>query len=218
MLARAVVLIGVCFYLGCTGGPRAENPPQNSASQIPIAQSSTPWPTPGQEKRAYEYTEPADPDAICRDRNDEDRRLCIRIVTDIGLDLGFNFEGFTYISRAIDLNGDGRPEIVVRVPAPPHIGGTSGYPGFIYSRDGGELRKVMDEGGWTPIIRLGSRTKGWNDIAVQIGGGGAAWEFEIFRYNGKIYKHSRYQVKQPAGEILIEKDWAGSFFGPLPKN
>ena len=124
---------------------------------------------------------------------------------------------FTYTSKNVGLNGDGRDEVIVWIPEE-DMGGTSGYPILILSRTKNGYRRLMDiEQGWTPIIILRTRHGRWRDIAYQVAGGGVSPMYSIYRSNGKAYKHVRYQIKQPKGEVIIKKDWNQTTFGPIPK-
>jgi hypothetical protein len=49
-----------------------------------------------------------------------------------------------------------------------------------------------------------------------VGGGGIEWHFVIYKFNGKKYKRRGSRTDRPDGEVLIDKDFANSFFGPLP--
>ena len=122
----------------------------------------------------------------------------------------------SFVSRRVDFNGDGRDEVLVWIPAP-NWGGTSGYPIVIFSQKRNGYRKLWDEAAWTPIILLKSKSHGWRDFAYQVGGGGADWQYVIVKHNGKSYKDNKVQEKQPEGELLIDKNWKSTVFGPIPK-
>jgi hypothetical protein len=118
----------------------------------------------------------------------------------------------------VDLNGDGIPEVAVWVSEPLQ-GGSSGYPAIILTRSGNGYRQLwQDSQAWTPMILLSTKGRnGFHDIALQYGGGGAVWEFCRFRYNGRTYKLSTCQKRQPQGRILLGKGWNQSTFGPITK-
>ncbi len=125
-------------------------------------------------------------------------------------------ENFTYASKYVDLNGDGRDEIIVWIPED-NMGGTSGYPILVLSKTAKGYRKLMDiDQGWTPVIALHSTQNGWRNIAIQIGGGGAEWQYLIYKFNGKTYQYAGAKKLQPPGEMVIEKNWDQTTFGPIP--
>jgi hypothetical protein len=142
------------------------------------------------------------------------REAIIKIETSPGATLA---DDFVYAAKYIDLNGDGNEEVVVWIPED-DMGGTSGYPILILSKMASGYRKIMDiDQGWTPVIALRSKRNGWRDIVIQNGGGGAEWMYFIYKYNGKTYKFAGMKKDPPAGETLIEKNWDGTLFGPVPQ-
>lgn len=148
-------------------------------------------------------------------KKDEDRKLCFAIVKDQDLaDQALSSE-FVYAERRIDLNNDGKKEIVVWIPNS-DLGGTSGYPIIIFSETKNGFQKLWDEQAWTPIIALSSKTNGWRDVAFQIAGGGIEPHYEILQYNEKSYKSNKTKQNQPKGKIIIDKNWKQSVFGPIP--
>ncbi len=120
-----------------------------------------------------------------------------------------------YVSRRVDLNGDGQKEVLVWAPMN-DLGGTSGYPIIVFARTVKGYRVLWEDGAWTPLIVLNTKQNGWRDIAYQIGGGGSAWQYDIVRFNGKSYKYLRTQTKQPKGQLIINKSRTSTVFGPVP--
>lgn len=126
-------------------------------------------------------------------------------------------DDFKYIAKRVDLNGDGRSEVVVWIPEA-DMGGTSGYPILVLSRTKTGYRKLLDiDQGWTPVIVLKTKHGQWRDIAYQVAGGGARPRYFIYGNNDSIYRFRRAQIKRPAGESIIQKDWNQTTFGPIPK-
>jgi hypothetical protein len=148
-------------------------------------------------------------------KGSEENSLCNALVKELDLTEQVLTTEFVYASHRIDLNNDGSKEIILWIPNL-DLGGTSGYPIIIFSKTANGFQKLFDEGAWTPIIALTSNTKGWRDVAIQIAGGGVEPHYEIFRYNGKSYEFSKTQKNQPKGEIVINKNWKQSVFGPIP--
>ena len=149
-----------------------------------------------------------------KDKNE--RLLCTAIVKSLNVEDSVMLNELSFVSRRVDFNGDGRDEVLVWIPAP-NWGGTSGYPIVIFSQKRNGYRKLWDEAAWTPIILLKSKSHGWRDFAYQVGGGGADWQYVIVKHNGKSYKDNKVQEKQPEGELLIDKNWKSTVFGPIPK-
>ena len=149
-------------------------------------------------------------------KNKDERLLCAAIIKVFDIKDAVMLNDLSFVSRRVDLNGDGRNEVLVWIPAT-NWGGTSGYPIIVFSQKRSGYQKLWDvEQGWSPIILLKSKTNGWRDIAYQVGGGGAEWQYVIAKYNGKTYKDKNYQEKQPEGDFLIEKNWKSTVFGPIP--
>lgn len=159
-----------------------------------------------------QYTSP------CENKNDDDRTLCVWVVNEI-LEAEFpvNYlKNFTYVAVSVDLNSDGKAETLVRIPPETRIGGTSGYPIYVLSDSGDKFQTLLLEDAWLPLIKLKTKTRGWNDLAIQVGGGGADWAYNIFKFDGMSYQGSGFQKNAPDGEILLNKDHGPSFFGPVP--
>ena len=149
-------------------------------------------------------------------KNNDERLLCGAIVkTSYYIDDRM-LKDLSFVSRRVDLNYDGRDEVLVWIPAI-NWGGTSGYPIIVFSQKRNGYRKLWEvEQGWAPIILLKSKTNGWRNVAYQVGGGGAEWQYVIAKHNGKTYKDKEIQEKQPEGVFLIEKNWKSTVFGPIP--
>lgn len=148
-------------------------------------------------------------------KNDDERSLCEAIIKDQDLTDLELIGKFIYASRRVDLNNDGRNEVIVWLPMQ-DLGGTSGYPIIIFSQTANGYQKLFDiDKAWTPILVLKSKSNGWRDVAFQFGGGGVDWQYSILHHDGKSYQDSETQKKQPKGELLIDKDWNQSVFGPM---
>ncbi len=156
------------------------------------------------------------PSETCQQiKNSEESLLCSALVKELNLTEQVLTAEFVYASKQIDLDNDGSKEIVTWTPNL-DLGGTGGYPIIIFSKTSNGFQKLFDEAAWTPIIALTSKTNGWRDVTIQIAGGGVEPHYEIFRFNGKIYKSDRTQKKQPKGDVIINKNWKKSVFGPIP--
>jgi hypothetical protein len=133
-------------------------------------------------------------------------------------ELGNPTKQLKFVSKRVDLNGDGRPEVLVWVPMQ-DFGGTSGYPLLIFSREKGgyKLLWTLDQS-WTPLIALYSSSHGWRDLVLQVGGGGVKMQYVMFRHNGKSYSEDFRPIaaKKIRGQWLMGKNWTMSVVGPLP--
>lgn len=92
-----------------------------------------------------------------------------------------------YFASPIDLDGDGRDELIVHV-AGPAVCGTGGCNTVILAPQGEGYRMVADISITNPPIRVAdSRTHGWRDLIVEVGGGGGPSGPVLLRYDGEHY-------------------------------
>ena len=160
----------------------------------------------------------AQPSRVYTHTTDSTLRIAIiRELGDLG-ELGLDPNSLKFVSRRADLNGDGRPELLVWVPTIGY-GGTSGYPLLIFRREKQGLKLLsMIEPVWTPLIVSNYSRHGWRDIIMQVGGGGEQMRYVVFRHNGKSYSDNFREIgaRGVQGRRLIGKDWQMSTFGPIP--
>jgi hypothetical protein len=208
-ILRLALFSRFCFCLGCNQNSIAVSEPVLAIQPTPPVVSNA--------KVADEEIKYYSPSETCEKiKNNDERSLCEAIIKDQDLTDQALIGKFVYASRRVDLNSDGRDEVVVWSPTQ-DLGGTSGYPIIIFSQTANGYKKLWDiDQAWTPILVLKSKSHGWRDIAFQQGGGGAEWLYLISRYDGKSYKIEKDQKKQPKGKILIDKDWNQSVLGPIP--
>jgi hypothetical protein len=137
----------------------------------------------------------------------------------IGHALNHSAGELKYVSKQFDLNGDGRVEVLVWVSTT-ELGGTSGYPLLVFSRNrsGYHLLWSFDQA-WTPLIVLDSSHHGWHDLVFQMGGGGDAMHYVVFRHNGESYAGDFESIKasRVRGHWLMGKTCQMSIVGPLLK-
>jgi hypothetical protein len=136
----------------------------------------------------------------------------------IGRALDYSAGELKYVSKRFDLNGDGRVEVLVWISTT-NMGGTSGYPLLVFSRDRNGYRLLWSfDQVWTPLIVLDSSHHGWHDLAFQMGGGGDAMHYVACRHNGKSYSDDFRAIKasRVRGHWLIRRNWQMSIVGPLP--
>jgi uncharacterized protein len=92
-----------------------------------------------------------------------------------------------YRDRSVDLNGDGKPEIVVYLISP-MVCGTGGCNLFVFTPHGSGYRPVGNTTVTrTPIRASPARSAGWRHLIVHVaGGGGPTGDFEL-SFNGRRY-------------------------------
>jgi uncharacterized protein len=92
-----------------------------------------------------------------------------------------------YLDRSVDLNGDGKPEIVLYLMSP-MVCGTGGCNLLVFTPAGSGYRLVGDTTVTrTPIRASPARSAGWRHLIVHVaGGGGPTGDFEL-RFNGRHY-------------------------------
>ena len=89
--------------------------------------------------------------------------------------------------READLNGDGRPEIVVYLVGP-MVCGTGGCNLLVFTPTGAGYRRVADISVTRPPIRASSATSsGWRNLVVHIRGGGVASADVELAFDGRSY-------------------------------
>jgi hypothetical protein len=92
-----------------------------------------------------------------------------------------------YFAQAVDLNGDGKNEIVVHV-AGPMVCGTGGCNTVVLTPDGDKYRIVADISVNSPPIRAAATSShGWRDLIVEVGGGGGPSGPVLLRFDGNKY-------------------------------
>ena len=98
-----------------------------------------------------------------------------------------DFDGLTYYSGSVDLNGDGVDEWIAYV-AGPGACGTGGCPMQIFQQtdDGIEIKGQLSVV-QLPVGVFGTETDGWRDLAVTIGGGGAEYAVVKVPYSDPAY-------------------------------
>ena len=83
-------------------------------------------------------------------------------------------------------------------------------------KNGREYKKIFEtEMTWSPIILLKSKTKGWNDLAYYVTGGGVEPEFVTLGFKNSKYRWKATNRETPKGKILIGRNWGNSVFGPI---
>lgn len=110
-----------------------------------------------------------------------------------------------YLSATPDLNGDGRPELLVHVVGPMACG-TGGCPTLVFTPVDAGHRLVSTISVSRPPVRVSPRSSnGWRNLIVEISGGGGRSGHAELAYTGKGYP--RNPTVAPAKRIT---DLAGA--------
>lgn len=96
-----------------------------------------------------------------------------------------------YLSGTADLNGDGRPELLVHVVGPTACG-TGGCPTLVFTPGEGDRYTLMSTLTVTrPPIRVSPRSSGgWRNLIVEIGGGGGRSGHAEVAHRGQGYQEN----------------------------
>jgi hypothetical protein len=92
-----------------------------------------------------------------------------------------------YYYNRVDLNDDGKPEVVVYLLGS-YTCGSGGCTTLIFTPKGqdyrlvSELTLVND-----PILVTPQKTSGWKDLVLLVSGGGARSQYSRLRFNGRTY-------------------------------
>lgn len=92
-----------------------------------------------------------------------------------------------YLAGRVDLDGDGRPEVVALASGRDACG-SGGCMAFVL-RDHGEGYRLVSAISTVraPILGATERSRGWRDLIVEVGGGGAEGGARRLRFDGKGY-------------------------------
>jgi len=120
-----------------------------------------------------------------------------------------------YASGWADLDGDNRMEAFVYFMSPA-ICGSGGCDLYIFTPEQNSFQQLAHMTVTRPPVRvLRTRTDGWHDISVTIGGGGVRGGSVLLRQQGGTYPGNptdppaRMLRQAPPGEIVIAEDDRG---------
>src|SRR5436190_6849072 len=99
--------------------------------------------------------------------------------------IGVEEEGARYYYNKVDLNGDGKPEVLVYVFGK-DMCGTGGCDALIFQLVSDKYKMVSDISlVWNPIIVSQHKTHGWNDLIAFVSGGGIIpGYYTVLQFNG----------------------------------
>ena len=115
-----------------------------------------------------------------------------------------------YLSAFVDLNDDGRQEVIVYLLGS-DLCGSGGCTLFVLAPAGPSFKVITETTITHPPIRvLATKTNGWNDLSVRVQGGGIQPGYDAkLSFNGKKYPGNpsvppaRKLQGNPAGESVI---------------
>jgi hypothetical protein len=117
-----------------------------------------------------------------------DSKLDKAIMRILGEDGGGSDHPVNYYYNRVDLNGDGKPEVLVYVFGP-SVCGTGGCTSFVFQSEGNGYKLISEiSPARNPIIVSQSRTHGWNDLIMFVSGGGIQpGYYVLLAFNGRQY-------------------------------
>lgn len=128
-----------------------------------------------------------------------------------------------YLDGAVDLNGDGKPEIVVHVVGPMACG-SGGCPTMVFTPSDKGYRLVSTISVTRPPIKASATsTAGWRNLIVHAGGGGSKPHDVELLSNGKAYPGNptvagaRVKPAGAGGDVIIKEFKDFSETRELPK-
>ncbi len=108
------------------------------------------------------------------------------VATAVTAALGDDFDA-RYFDARVDLNGDGRDEVLAYV-AGPMICGTGGCPLYVFTPGASGYGLVAQMSVVHVPVRVASAsTNGWRDLVVAIAGGGIPAGNAVLKFDGKTY-------------------------------
>jgi hypothetical protein len=117
-----------------------------------------------------------------------------------------------YFDATVDLNGDGREEVLAYV-AGPMVCGTGGCPLFVFTRDDGAYKPVARISIVQVPVRVSTQsTQGWRDLVVGVAGGGIPAGNAVLKFDGTTYpSNPTVPPAEPTGSLEGAEVLIGEF-------
>lgn len=147
------------------------------------------------------------------------------ILTTVRMQFSSPYQETRYLSGAFDLNADRRPEWIIHVVGPIACG-TGGCPTLLFSPQSSGYKLVSKISVTKLPVRVAAgSSKGWRNLIVHVGGGGAEPAEVELAFNGKSYpsnptvtgKYIKPAVL-PGSEIVIDEFESFNDAKPLPES
>lgn len=194
-MSRVALTLLALALVACTPRqpPAAESPAPASASAETASATSTPAPKPAQ---------PISP-PMADGESDDPNAIPPVALEPIRADLGKDMGEVHYFGRTVDLGGDARSEAVVQV-AGPNVCGSGGCTTYVLAQDDTGKWSIVSKLSVTqaPIAATNTRTHGWRDLLVAVGGGGGESGFANVTFDGKAYASNPTTVPGPLAKSL----------------
>jgi hypothetical protein len=106
----------------------------------------------------------------------------------IARELAGDSSGIRYLYNTIDLNGDGRNEVITYLVGSP-VCGTGGCTLMIFQPTGSGSYRLISRLTIVnnPIVISDTQTNGWRDLVLYAAGGGPTPGYHILKFNGSTY-------------------------------
>lgn len=114
----------------------------------------------------------------------------------------------SFVSRAVDLNDDGRPEYFVEARGA--LCGAANCPAWVVQKAGQAYDVILNAGSVQKIELLDSRTNGYRDIMTRQHGSATDFTEQIYKFSGSRYKSAQcvnvnYRYEDSDGEMSDHK-------------
>jgi hypothetical protein len=119
-------------------------------------------------------------------------------------ELSGNTTGIRYLYNTIDLNDDGRDEVIAYLLGS-SVCGTGGCTTMIFQPTGLGVYRLVSRLTIVnnPVVVSDGKTNGWRDLVLHVAGGGAQSGYHVLRFNGSTYPSNPSTAPRvPQGTIV----------------
>jgi hypothetical protein len=170
LLRTAALVVALTTSAACSGGPTERRPPATDSQPAATVQAAG-------TSRSREEPVAGATDAYAPSR----------VAAELDRLLGDVPGPIRYFAKQVDLDADGRPELIVHV-AGPMVCGTGGCNTIVLTQDGEGLREVATiTVTRPPIVVAATSSNGWRDLLVAVSGGGMPAQMARLRFDGSSY-------------------------------